>query len=124
MLYSLRNSLLNSYFVFLDCLIQFIYNIKYLSYLNLHINKNFTSTYYELLTYFIHPISITDTAIRAAASGVNSDIRHLASSAKTLYELEGVLASPALLEVLHCSTELNYAILQSTTVLYCTYRTV
>jgi hypothetical protein len=48
---------------------------------------------------FLRPISMTDTAIRAAASGVNSDIRHLASSAKTLYELEGVLASPALLEV-------------------------
>lgn len=34
-----------------------------------------------------------------AGSGINSDIRHLASSAKTLFELEGVLAVPALLEV-------------------------
>jgi hypothetical protein len=30
---------------------------------------------------------------------VNSDIRHLASPAKTLYELEGVLAIPALLGI-------------------------
>lgn len=36
------------------------------------------------------------------SGGSKSDIRHLASSAKTLYELEGVIAIPALLEVHMC----------------------
>lgn len=33
------------------------------------------------------------------SSKINNDIRHLSSSAKALYELEVILAVPALLEV-------------------------
>lgn len=41
---------------------------------------------------------------------MNNDIRHLSSSAKALYELEIILAVPALLEVTRYNNNMQHAI--------------